>query len=165
MLKLLQENIRTVTEAEIADFDLEKLNLHLKKFARTVSNCADIIGDCTESLQTAANMEDITESKELKVRIRDASANREIFELKVRVVSLRIRQLKHEAAIALCGDQPILPSGMDPITFGALIDCIYDRTESALIGDPKSADGKKMAKLIQAVIKSNPKLKEYIEKR
>lgn len=139
--------------------------MKLKKFAGLVSDCDGIIGDCIENLQTAAKMEDVKLSKELKARINDSSANREIFELKVRVVSFRIRQLKHELAIALCGDQPILPSGMDPITFGALIDYIYDRTESALIGDPKSADGKKMVKLIQAVIKSNPKLKEYIEKK
>lgn len=116
-----------------------------------------------ENLQTAAKMEDIKESKELKSRINDASANREIFELKVRIVSMKIRQLKHEEAVKLCGDSPKIPNGIDPVTFGTILDHIYDHTESGLIGDPKSIIGKKIEKQINLVIKANPKLKEYIK--
>jgi hypothetical protein len=139
--------------------------LKLKKLAGLVSNCDDIMRDCIENLQTAAKMEDIEESKQLKSRINDAAANKEIFEIKVQVVSLRIKQLKHEKALALCGEKPSLPYGMDPLTFSAIIDCIYEHTENALINDPKSPEGKKMIKQIQSVIKSNPKLKDYVRSK
>ena len=162
--KQTQENIRVVTESEIEGYDIEKLDLKLKKFAKLVSDCDDIISDCTENLQTAAKMDDIKESRELKSKINDASANREIFALKVRVVSLRIMQLKHEMAVALCGKSPVIPYGMDIMTFGMILDHIYNRTESLLIGNSKSPEGRKSASQIALVVKSNPTLKKYIKR-
>jgi hypothetical protein len=106
-------------------------------------------------------MEDIEESKKLKARINDASSNKEIFELKARVISARIRTLKHEAAIKICGPAPKIPSGMDTLTFSLIIDHIYEHTEAALVGDTKSAEGKAMLKHIAEVKKINPVLKKY----
>jgi hypothetical protein len=163
--KRTQENIRNVTETEISNYTLERLENYLKSLAKSISDCDLIVRDCMINLETANKMEDIKESKDLKAKINDASANREIFELKAKVVSVKIKQLKHEMAIALCGDKPVLPYGMDPLTFGTIVDSIYEHTEEALIGDPKSTEGKKIAKQIQAVLKANPKLKEYSEKR
>lgn len=106
-------------------------------------------------------MEDIEESKKLKARINDASANREIFEIKARVISARIRTLQHEAALKICGTAPKIPTGMDPLTFSLILDHIYDCTEKTLIGNPKSKEGKTMTAQIAAVKKVNPELKKY----
>lgn len=143
---------------------MDRLQNELKNYATSVQDCDNTIRDCASNLTTAMKTDDIKQSKELKAQLNDASANREIFELKVKVVSQRIQQLRHEAALAICGKNPIVPAGMDPLTFGFILDHIYDGTTAALIGDSKAAEGKKMSNQIKAVLKCNPQLKNYVKK-
>ena len=161
----MQETIRSNTETEISGFDIEKLNLHLKKQANLVNDCDLIISDCTSTLESAAKQEDIKSSKELKARINDAAANKEIFELKVQVIAVKLKQLKHEEALKLCGDNPKLPYGMDPVTFGHLLDHIYEGTMEVAAGSQNTPEGNKIRKQFKAVIKSNPCLEKYVNRK
>lgn len=159
-LKKAREHIIQVTENEMDGYDIEKLNAKLRRCIKDVEDCDALIADCMDDLHRAMMMEP-KESKALKSRMFDASANREIFELKVKVVTAKIRKLKHDEALKLCGNNPTIPSGMDILTFNALLDHIYNHTETAAIGDSTTIDGKKAKHQINMIIKNNPKLKEY----
>lgn len=164
MLKKTKEQLEILAEAEAENWDLEKLQLKLKKYAKLVADMDSIITDCSETLESAAKQEDLEQSKQLKARINDAAANREIFEIKVQAISVRLKQAKHEAAMKLCGDTPMVPKGMDTLTFGIIMDNIFDRTETCLIGDKATEQGKVRVKQIEAVMKANPALKEYVNR-
>lgn len=130
-----------------------------------MSECNDIISDCTNALMTAAKQEDIEESKQLKARIRDAAGNKEIFEIRTQVIGARLQQLKQERALSLCGPEPKLPYGMDPITFAQLMRHIYEGTTDVIIGNPNSINGKKIKTQIKNIINSNPCLKKHTKIR
>jgi len=164
MLKKTKEQLEILGEASVAEWDIDKLQLKLKKYAGLVADMDSIISDCLETLESAAKQEDLEQSKQLKNRINDAAANREIFDIKVRTISVRLRQAKHEAAIELCGENPRIPVGMDVVTFGIIVDHIYERTESCLIGDRSTEQGRARIKQIDSVIRANPELKKYIER-
>lgn len=114
---------------------------------------------------TAAKQEDIEESKQLKARIRDAAGNKEIFEIRTQVIGARLQQLKQERALSLCGPEPKLPYGMDPLTFAQLVRHIYEGTTEVIIGDSNSISGKKIKTQINNIIKCNPTLKKHVKER
>lgn len=164
MLKQTKEQLEILYEAEIADWNIEKLEAKLKKYAKLVSDMDSIILDCSETLETAAKQEDLEQSVQLKKRINDAAANRGIFEIKVKAISVKLMQAKHEAAIELCGEEPKIPVGMDVTTFGIILNHIYEHTETYLIGDVHTAEGKTRTKQVESVIKANPTLKKYMKR-
>lgn len=157
-----EENIRNTTEAEIADYNIEKLEARLKYYSNLVSDMDDLIKDLKENLTSAAKQADIKESKDLKMRIKDAGENRAIFDITARVINAKLQLSKHQEALKLCGENPTIPEYMTPAVFHLIIDHIYEKTEQAFVGDPKSFEGKRKIDLIKKVIKVNPKLKMWV---